>query len=791
MKNKKVLSLVLALVMVFGTAVTSFAAQYDIVHKTGDPMYSFTKFAQDSQITKKVGADLQNYLIEYKGKYYNTKDIQDYMDKNPDKALADAVASGIAPQAKPGNYIKVTSDKAKIVANGRDRALITIKVYKGGVVDTDADNMTATVYSTFGKLGKEKVTIQDGEAEVLLTSETLTQPRTAIVRAVITDATDISYINMREEIEVEMDPNPGEVERGAKLADAEAAQADRIILFFDREVKASDYTSSGAAIDPTKARVKLLTSVSATDAEALLPNGKLYDTKDIKGILGVQGNPRALQLLLDVSNQKVLTDNARINLTFTDLTRDKVVGDSGKAVFNLTDARRPELTAVEAKNTAKDAAEVKVTFSEAVYHKDASEIFDAIKLENWAIDGELLSTKGATAAVGDNLKDGDLSTPDHMRDDRNVVTIKLPYNLDGGRHSIQAANIGDWAELTHDMNNRMETQTLDFEVKAWEGTPSTPGAVKPLDVVWIYADKDRMPVELNGFKANTDTEHDYIRVRFNQPLRIDGREFTALSNDNYTVNGQKFPKGTQIIFDQTKPEPTHIDKELQDALAKDPSYLNNGVNSEILIILPEGTVMDPEATVINISEYIEALAKNADGTPIRLGKNADEFKLPYRIIEGTVNPDQAAADAVKNLIDKLVDPATITDPASAAAAEPAAKAARAEFNKLTPAQQALVTNLKKLQDVEAAILAQVPALGEYTLSGIGGVTNIKIYPKAPYTLADVDKVTVNGTITIDKSNAKFKVQADHVRVSVELPKTAIKEVKVSFADGKEGIVKPK
>lgn len=110
--KKKVLSMALAFVMIFGTALTSFAAEFDLIHKTGNPKYSFVKFAKDSAVTKEVGKDLANYVMEYKGKYYNTKDIQDFMEKNPGKTVKDAVESGIAAQPNPNSSVDVVDVKS-------------------------------------------------------------------------------------------------------------------------------------------------------------------------------------------------------------------------------------------------------------------------------------------------------------------------------------------------------------------------------------------------------------------------------------------------------------------------------------------------------------------------------------------------------------------------------------------------------------------------------------------------------------------------------------------------------
>lgn len=747
MKHSKKLVALMVLCLMVLNSVAVFAENGDVWTKTPKAKYgAASDLILDSNKLDPILLTPEDYLYEHGNKLYEMTDLNNEFAKDDVNYVQNLVKNQTGSPV-PGSLptLEITSDEKEILANGRAGTIVRIKVMKDGKLDETADNMTATVHTTYGKLAKEKVTIQDGTAEVYLTSETLTQLRTAVITVIITDAEHNDYINIRNEYELTMNPNaePG----GARLVSAEAAQADRIIMFFDKEVDAKKIAQKGY-------KVKLLTSVDMADSDKLLPNGARYTEADIAGLLPVEGNSKALQLLLKVADQKILVDNARINLTFE--TTHKGIKDIGQAIFNLTDARKPEMTKVEGKNIGKGKATVTVTFSEAVYYKNASELIDATKLDNWAIDGEFLTKYPATIKVGDTISE--------KSDDRHIVTIELPVNLAEGKHSIQAANIGDWAALTHIDNNIMDTQTLDFDVKAWnEADPGAPDTGE-LAVVWAYADKDMDPVEVNGFTSNDDAlavkeRRDYIRIRFNQPLRKDGRETTALSNDNYTLNGQKFPIGTQIIFAETHPEPGHINQFLTDKLVQDPTYLTYEPNSEILIILPEGVVADPKATVINLSELIEAEAKDADGNHKKLGANADEFKLPYNIVEmSTLNPDQQAADKVMNMIKALPPVSTIVDEASAKAADPAVKAARAAFNALTAAQKKLVTNEDVLKALEAEIAKHVKSatltnlsktslgLGFYEIQGkVEGVADptqykVKVQRKGKALLDPTDSV---------------------------------------------------
>lgn len=699
MKHSKKLVALMVLCLMVLNSVAVFAADGDVWTKMPAPGQKYGAAADvilDSNKLDPILLTPEDYWYEMGGKVYEMTDLNDEFNKDEKNYLSN-LASNKPGVPIPGNvsmgmeFLDANGkEKNTLVANGRDGVVVKLKVMdKNGVLNKDADDMTATVHTTFGKLAKEKVTIQDGTAEVYLTSETLTQPRTAVVTAIITDAGSkyAEYINVKAEGRVLMDPNPVSVERGAKLADAESDQADRIIMFFDKEVSAGDFKEG-------KYKVVLKTSVKSSDTEAVIPHPVLeteLTEADVKAILPVENNNRALLLLLDVEKQKMLIDNAKINLTFTNLLMDKVAGDTGKAIFNLTDARKPEMTKVVGTNDAK-ASTITVTFSEAVYYyKDKSEMIDATKPENWAIDGKLLSTMKVK-----EIKVGEL-------DKRNVVTITLDELLSAGKHSIQAANIGDWAAKTDIHENVMDTQTLDFSIG--EG----PGEVgKELRVLWAYADKDEEPVENNGYISDdVDKKYDYIRIRFNQPLRVDGRDTTALSNDNYTLNGSKFPIGTQIVFDKTMPEDAYIEPALKALMATWGDTFETGNNSEIKIILPQDTIKDPETTVINISGMIEAAAGDGKGGYIKLS-NPDEYKLPLYILNKVaLTPEEQQIQDVMDMIKALPDPSTIVDETTAKAAQPDVLKARAAYNALKPEQQAKVKNLKKLEDLEAAIKAHV------------------------------------------------------------------------------------
>jgi hypothetical protein len=120
-------------------------------------------------------------------------------------------------------------------------------------------------------------------------------------------------------------------------------------------------------------------------------------------------------------------------------------------------------------------------------------------------------------------------------------------------------------------------------------------------VTWAVADFDNI---LDNADNVNDPNNDYVFVKFSKAVAITGDFKNALKTSNYTLNGAALPQGTQILADINGYDD-----------------IDNIVDS-ITIKLPEGAIIDPETTVINISAYLES----ADG---KLISNPGEKKLPY------------------------------------------------------------------------------------------------------------------------------------------------------------------
>lgn len=545
--NKKLFSLILALMIVF-SSVASFAAPLDLINKVDSTKdYSFTQFLNNSANFNYVAGNMGEYLIKApNGNLYNVDEVNAALTAGA-KDFAEAIA-GLTPVEEPSGELEVvevsaiTTTKLEVKLNQKvdqvaaanfsiagatvnsatlnaDKTIVTLGVaglvanesytltttgitidanvqpdvvkaftmpavstlftptlkFEEGVDKLKADGASSTLVTyelkdaegnivvgaedvevafttTFGSFGEQRVSVQNGVATLLLTSEFLTADRTAQLTATIVNAADQSLIGLTANKSILMTPNPeaGQTETvGATMTDAESNQSDRVIVYFNKDVNVNDYLNPlTGAIDPA------LATVNVRETSTSVSTGNVVT---VKGLLPVPGNAKALQVLLDVEANvsNALTDNADVWIQFAD--RTKTVDVDRNITFKNTDVRKPSMLSV----TNEGLNKLVVTFSEAVINNASTN--SAETLANWSIDGTLLTNTskwgaGATVTVG-------VFNPLTGEDQRNVVTITLGTGkyFTSGDHSIQAANIGDWAMLT-DNNNIMNTQTLDFNI---------------------------------------------------------------------------------------------------------------------------------------------------------------------------------------------------------------------------------------------------------------------------------------------------------------------------------------
>ncbi|MGF2617984.1 S-layer homology domain-containing protein [Rossellomorea vietnamensis] len=375
--------------------------------------------------------------------------------------------------------LEVTSKEDVIIANGADNTEVTFNLIDTatGEIDTNADDVVLALSTTYGNLSHQRVTVQDGTATVILSSEFSVKDLEAKIDAQIIEAAgDYKYLIGEVVGAHTIKFTPAEAsdvvdETPLSVVDAESNQADRVVAYFDKEVNLSDvvktnasgdllYTIDGSTREYTKAE---LTASQFAIASQVIVNGLKIsqgtDVKEIRGVRAVEGNAKALEIILE--KEDVLEDNKQVTVAAKIFTSNVT-----NAVFNLTDARVPELTSV----AAEGMNVVKAKFSEAV---DAA---------TFKIDGRFNSDSFDISFGEFNVVTGE--------DHRNIATLKLNDNYDedrtvdsaennktlagyftAGSHSLQVSNLKDFAALS-DRNNVGTTQTLAFNVTEDTSKPS-------------------------------------------------------------------------------------------------------------------------------------------------------------------------------------------------------------------------------------------------------------------------------------------------------------------------------
>lgn len=423
---------------------------------------------------------------------------------------ADQKLTFTTPSPEVLNPTTLTAERAILKSDGQDATTITFKITdKDGKPLTDK-GMEVRFTTNLGKFATDRVSIQNGEAKVMYTSEALSENHTAVITATIIEApADTKLIGTTATTSISLMPNPDQIDDtsiGATLTSITAPTADRIYAYFNKEVKAEDF----------KVGDKPNTKKFAATVQSGLDNGYgeslTTQSHTIVGILPVENDNTALQLLID----KPMVDNSIVKVDFENKTQTNgIYIPKNTAYCKLTDARQPAVISIN----AKDQRTIEIEFSEAVLrYKDCDGLYSndedkrekalaAENLDNYQIDGIQLSnaywgewndesteieetTTGADASTLKKLSSKEHDETNNRKGDikvgrygkRNVVTIKLPQKkyLGAGTHRISIANVGDWAAKTDKERNIVSTEGFDFDVAADTAAPTfTATAMSP------------------------------------------------------------------------------------------------------------------------------------------------------------------------------------------------------------------------------------------------------------------------------------------------------------------------
>lgn len=92
MKNKRIVSLVAALVLILSTVSSVFAESWDLKNTVENKLYPMLDWFDDSMIALDVAENPENYIIEVEGKFYNVAEILELYEQDPELSIEGAVA---------------------------------------------------------------------------------------------------------------------------------------------------------------------------------------------------------------------------------------------------------------------------------------------------------------------------------------------------------------------------------------------------------------------------------------------------------------------------------------------------------------------------------------------------------------------------------------------------------------------------------------------------------------------------------------------------------------------------
>ncbi|MGE7863020.1 S-layer homology domain-containing protein [Bacillus mobilis] len=525
--------------------------------------------------------------------------------------------------------LKVDVKDAQLDADGADNTEVTFSLIDKATnkVDEKADDIVLALNTTYGNLAHNRVTIQDGKATVVLTSEFSPKELTAKIDAQLIEASEdykhlIGKVLGTTNVKFVPAANTGnpEEKRQLSVVKAESNQADRVVAYFDKDVTLADFiatTSTGDLKLTADKKAYVLKNNVSVEQE-----GK-NDIK-IKGIRAVSGNKKAVELILE--KDSALIDNKEVKVK-----ADITVPSETK--FVLTDARVPEVTSVKAEGLNT----LKVKFSEAVAEG------------TFKIDGQFDNSKF-------DVTYGEFN-PVTFQDDRNVATITLKDSYKEaakgakagffmpGKHSLQVSSLKDFAALT-DNANIGSTQNLSFEVAEDKTKPSAAVKVESPEQFRVAFSKGikeqdlQNVIKLQKQVVNPDTkavEWKTTDVPFNVKKVASGdyvieltKDWTEIYNTKGTKNNYYNDKYRIQIAKDTLTSATNGEKndELNLSLNYDGSPLNTPDTKSPVIKDIVGTDVLGKF-VVTMDEPVKLAGKDDAGETL----NQDQTKLPETSVQ--------------------------------------------------------------------------------------------------------------------------------------------------------------
>lgn len=465
--------------------------------------------------------------------------------------------------------LAIETKDATLKADGADNTEVTFKLLNAnGEVDKNADNIVLDLNTTYGTLAQKRVTVQDGTATVLLTSEFSNTSVTAKIDAQIIEASG-DYKELIGQVvgtkEILFTTTDVENVNTVTIVSAEANQADRATLFFDKNVTIKHFVKTNTkgellfAIDNkgeyTADEVKELDAKPEQISHVLKPSAVSISQTIapktnyiVKGVKPVTGNPKAVEIVLDKSTP--LVDNADVHVTVnTENSLGKVT--KSEVDFKVTDARVPSATSV----SVEGLTTLKVKYSEPISTStlliDGRHDGEQVSHVSQINDQLAKSSKKFVYAFGD-------FNPATQEDNRDLATVVLTPNykedfkgaiagfFGAGKHTVQASSTTDFAFVS-DKNNIGTTQNLTFTIAEDKSKPTASVTVESPEQFRVKFDKSTNLTADSFKKLFADTakakvqvydadSKEYVDVKdSDQLLKASHLEFTRVSASEFVI----------------------------------------------------------------------------------------------------------------------------------------------------------------------------------------------------------------------------------------------------------------
>lgn len=599
------------------------------------------------------------------------------------------------PEVSELFLLDVEAEEDVLLSDGASRTVITVTLKDratGEVVDQDG---VVQFQATNGGLGQTTSALVDGKATVQLTSEASATSITSIITATISDGGEFKGLTAQKAIVFSPNPAEEEVVQFVTPVYAEAKAGDRFFVQFSEKISAAAYKEiakeEGYGIQIDGKLVKVIDVKQATDNALEF----ILDTDHNTNIRIEKAGDSKTWPGADASKGNYLRDNVTHTVEF--VGNDLVLSNVGSGIdFILTDTSRPAVLGV----TAKDQLEFTVRFTEAV---DRSTVIG--EGENFLIDGreialvksnptptEIADAKAANQVILTDLQVGTyyktINNEVTAVDERNLVTFKLhkDFALEEGVHQIQVANVGDYAQDVDPVQNKVVTDTFDFNVVADKSIPVPVIEVQSAEQWKVSFDKQVYGVTGKTIKDvfaiksadSTDTfemDTDYIVSSINEDgttgaklnpdanaSTLDGEQYFLIEfTQDWTEKYDTAANPTKTYFASTKnPFVVTIDnlesaignkvgeKELNVTLSYDgqspeiASATQDGDTSAVRVVMTEpvkNVVVNNEGLTPS-QQQAQGLGNPADGVPVP----TYEFVKGDKVVKAEVVPGTASYD---------------------------------------------------------------------------------------------------------------------------------------------------